>query len=94
VTTETRDVSARSRGNRQPDTPAISPMTIAASSSTVFCVIEARVETAQRRKSLHLSALRIRVTDRADLAGWIRKLLRVTACARRMCSFTRQRRLR
>ena len=94
MTTETRDVSVRSRWNRQPDTTTISPVTIGTSRSTVFCVIEARVETAQRWKSLDLSALRIRVTDRADLACRIRKLLRVTTRARRMCGFTRQRRLR
>jgi len=94
VTNKTRDVSVRARGDREPDTTTISAMTIGTSSFTVFRVIEARVETAQRWKRLDLSALRVRVTDRADLARRIRKLLRVTTRARRVCSFTRQCRLR
>jgi hypothetical protein len=60
----------------------------------VFPVVKPRIETAQGRKRFHLSALRIRMTNRADLTRRIRKLLRMTTSARRVCSFTRQRRLR
>jgi len=60
----------------------------------MFRVIEPRVKAAQRRKRLHLSALSVRVTDRTDLTGGICKLLCVTASARSMCSFARQRWLR
>jgi hypothetical protein len=58
-------------------------------SGTVFRMIEPDVESAQRWKSFNLSALNIRVTDRADLACRICELLRMTAGARCMCGFTR-----
>ena len=94
VTAKTRDVSIQSRRNREPNTTTISTMTRGTSRTTVFRVIERRVETAQRWKRLDLSTLSIRVTDRADLTRLICKLLSVTAGARRMCGFARQRRLR
>ncbi len=47
-------------------------------------VIEADVETSQRRERLRLSALRIAVTDRTDLTRLVRKLLSVAAGARRV----------
>jgi len=94
VTAKTRDVSIQPRRNRQPYTATIPPVTTSTRSIRVFRVIESRVKAAQRRKRLHLSALYIRVTDRADLARWICKLLRVTARARRVCSFAGQGRLR
>jgi DNA-binding phage protein len=53
-------------------------------------MIESGVKATQRWKGLNLSALDIRVTDRADLTGWICKLLCVTARARCMSSFARQ----
>jgi len=94
MTGKTGDVSIQSRGNREPNTASTSPVTTSTSSATVFRVIEPRVETAQRWKGFDLSALSVCVTDRADLARWIRKLLRVTAGARRMRCFARERRLR
>ena len=68
VTAKTGDVSIQSRGNREPNATTISPVTSGASSTTVFRVIEPRVETPQWWKRFDLSTLSIRVTDRADLA--------------------------
>jgi hypothetical protein len=53
-------------------------------------MIECDVKTSQRRKRLNLSACWISVTDRADLAALVCKLLRVTTGARRMRRFARQ----
>ena len=94
VTAKTRDVSIQSRWNREPNTTTISTMTSGTSRTTVFRVIKRRVETTQRWKRFHLSTLSVRVTDRADLTRLICELLSMTACARRMCCFARQRRLR
>lgn len=94
VTAEARDVSILPRRNRQSHTPTVSAVTSSTRSLRVFRVIEPRIKAAQRRKRLNLSALNIRMTDRADLAGRIGKLLCVTARARRVCSFARQGRLR
>lgn len=69
-------------------------MTSYTSGPGVFRVIEPDVETAQRRKRFDFSALHVRVTDRADRALRICELLRVTAGARRVVRFARQRRLR
>ena len=57
-------------------------------------VIEFDIETPQWRKRFDLSTLRVRMADRADLTRGIRELLGMTTSARRMCSFSRQRRLR
>ena len=94
VTAKTSDMRILPRGNREPDATTISPVTSSTRRTTVLRVIEPRVETAQRWKRLDLSTLHVRVTDRADRARRICELLRVTAGARRVCSFTRQRRLR
>lgn len=69
VTAKTRDVSILPRRNRQPHTATVSPVTGSTRSIRVFRVIEPRVEATQWRKRLNLSALNVRVTDRADLAG-------------------------
>ena len=69
-------------------------MTSCTRSARVFRVIESDVETLQRRKRFHLSALRVCMTDRAHPTRRICELLRVTTRARRMRSFARQRRLR
>jgi hypothetical protein len=50
----------------------------------VFRVIESGVEAPQRWKRFHLSALRVRMTDRTNLTRWICELLRVTTRARRV----------
>ena len=63
-------------------------------SARVFRMIEARVETLQRRKRFDLSALHVRVTDRADRTRRVCELLLVTTGAGRMCSFAGQRGLR
>ena len=96
VTTETSYVRVHSRRNRQRHTTAAAPMTrrTISAGSGVFRVIEPDVETAQRWKRFHFSTLRVRVTDRTDLARSIRKLLLMTARTRRVRVFTRQRRLR
>ena len=94
VTTKTSDVRILPRGNREPDTTTIAPGTSRTSRTTVHRVIEPRIETAQRWKRFHLSALRVCVTDRADRARWICELLRVTTRAGRVCSFAGQRWLR
>ena len=60
----------------------------------MFRVIESDVETAQAGKRFDLSALSVCVTDRADVTGWIGKLLCVAACAGRMCRLAGQGRLR
>ena len=94
VTAKTRDMSIRSRGNRESNPATIAPVTSGTSSITVFRVVKSHVETPQGRKRFDLSALRVRVTNRADGTRWICELLRVTTRARRVCSFARQCRLR
>ena len=71
VTAKTSDMSIQSRRNRESNTTTITPVTSGTSCTTVPRVIEPRVETAQRRKRFGLSALSVRMTDRADLARWI-----------------------
>ena len=56
----------------------------------VFRMIEPDVKTSQRRKCFDLSALRVCMTDSANLTCWICELLRVTARARRVCCFAGQ----
>ena len=92
VTTETRNVRVCSRRNRQANAVAVSSMASGASGAEagVSRVIEFDVEAPQRGKRFHLSALRIRVTDRADLTRLIGKLLRVTTAARRVRILARQ----
>ena len=46
-------------------------MTRGTCSAAVRRVFEPRVETLQRWKRFDLATLRVRVTDRADLARWI-----------------------
>ena len=94
VTTKTGDMSIESRRNREPNATTISPVTRCTRRIAVFRVIELRIETAQRRKRFDLSALGVRVTDRADLARGIHELLCVTTRARCMRSFAGQGRLR
>src|SRR5215208_1349280 len=60
----------------------------------VFRMIEPDVKTSQRRKGFDLSALRVCMTDSANLTCWICELLRMTARARRVCCFAGQGRLR
>ena len=57
-------------------------------------MIEPRIETQQRWKRFDLSALRVCVTNSANLTCPICELLRVTTRARRMRSFAGQRWLR
>jgi len=95
VTAKTGDVSIQSRRNRESNATAISSMTSSAiGRACVFRVIEPDVETSQRRKCFDPSALRVCMTDSANLTCWICKLLRVTARARRVCCFAGQGRLR
>ena len=96
VTTETCDVRVCSRRNRQANAVTVSSMATVASRAEggVSRMIEFDVEAPQRWKRFHLSALRIRVTDRADLARLIRELLRVTSAARSVRVLARQRRRR
>jgi hypothetical protein len=94
VTAKTRDMRIQPRRNREPNAATISSMTTRTRSTTMFRVIKPRIKAAQRRKRFDLSTLTIGVTDRADLARWIRKLLGVATSARRVCSFARKCRLR
>lgn len=73
VTAKTSDMSVQPRRNRERNATTVSPVTTGTSStrSSVLRMIEPGVETAQRWKRFDLSALRIRVTDRADLARGI-----------------------
>src|ERR1041384_2016131 len=89
VTDKTSQVCVQSRRNRQPNTVAVSPMTSGAAGAFVgMCgVIESDIETLQRRKWFDLSCLGVCMTNRADLALIIRKLLLMTASARRVCGF-------
>jgi len=94
VTTETRHVRIDPRRDRERNAAATASMTTAALAARMFRMIELDIETPQRRKRFHLSALRVSMTDRTDLASRIRELLLVTARTRRMIIFARQRRLR
>jgi hypothetical protein len=95
VTAKTGDVGIQSRWNRQPNATAISSMTSSAiDRACVFRVVEPDVETSQGRKCFDLSALRVCMTDSANLTCWICELLRVTDRARCVCSFAGQGRLR
>jgi len=71
VTTETSHMRIQPRGNREPNTATIPPVTSGTSRATVLRVIEARIKAAQRWKRFDLSTLRVCVTDRADRARWI-----------------------
>lgn len=84
VTAKTRDMRIQSRRNRKPNTAAIFSMATPTRRTTMFRVIKPRIKAAQSRKRFDLSTLCIGVTDRADPARRICKLLRVTASARRM----------
>lgn len=69
-------------------------MTSGTGGTCVLRVIESRIETTQRWKRLDLSTLNILMTNRTNWTCRICELLRVTARARRMCSFAGQGRLR
>ena len=69
-------------------------MATATLSVRVLSVIESDVETPQRRKRFHLSALRIGMADRTNLTRRVCKLLLVTTRARCVRSLARQGRLR
>lgn len=56
----------------------------------MLCVIETGIKTLQRREIFHDSGFRIRMTNRADRAFIIGKLLRMTTDARRVSAFTGQ----
>lgn len=71
VTAKTSDMRIQSRGNRQPDTTRIAPVTSSTRCITVLRVIEPCIETPQRWKRFDFSTLRVCVTDRADRARWI-----------------------
>ena len=94
VTTKTRDVRIQPRRDRKTNATAVASMTRRTSRRVMPRVIERDVETPQRRKRFDSPALRVRVTNRANLTALIGKLLRVTTGARRVRIFARQRRLR
>ena len=68
-------------------------MTRRAAGAGMFCMIEPHIESLQRGKRPHLSALRVRVADGTELARLVRELLLVTSGARRVRVFAGQNRL-
>ena len=86
VTAKTRDMSIEPRWNREPNAGTISSMASDTGRTRMLRVLEPRIKTAQRWKRFDLSALHIRVTNRANLARRICELWRVATGARRMCS--------
>ena len=67
MTAKTRNVRIQPRRNREPNATAVTTMASSTSSARVLRVIEPCVEAAQWGEGFDLSALNVRVTNRADL---------------------------
>ena len=91
---ETRVVRVQARRDRERDAVSRRLMTRrAAGLPQMFRVVEHDVKALQNGKRFYNSGLRIRVTNRADRAFVVRKLLNVTARARQMTGQLRRRRI-
>lgn len=90
-------VSVEACGDRQCNASTRGPVTSSAANTLhghVARVIERHAEALKTRERLHGARLHICMADRADRAVGVGKLLRVTACARRVIGPSRKLRSR